>query len=78
MAQPRLLTTREHPEHTRHLCEDPPGRGEKGNGGKGVMSRQLCKSWERFSSSSIYLAAASGKGIVVNLPVTFASDSALK
>jgi putative endonuclease len=42
-----------------------------------VMSRQVCKSWKWFSSSP-YLAAASGRGISSNLPVTFASDSALK
>lgn len=43
-----------------------------------VMSRQVCKSLKWFSSSSSYLAAASGRGISSNLPVTFASDSALK
>jgi hypothetical protein len=43
-----------------------------------VMSRQVYKSLKWFSSSSSYLAAASGRGISSNLPVTFASDSALK
>ena len=44
---------------------------------KMVISRQVCKSWKWFPSST-YLAAASGRGISSNLPVTFASDSALK
>jgi hypothetical protein len=51
---------------------------EAGNHLFSVMSRQVCKSSKRFSSSSIYLAAARGRGISSNLPVTFASDSALK
>jgi hypothetical protein len=48
-----------------------------GNRWEQVMSRQVCKSSKWFSSST-YLAAASGRGISSNLPVTFASDSALK
>ena len=43
-----------------------------------IMSRQLRKSLWWFSSSSTYLAAASGRGIEPNLPVIIASDCALK